>query len=320
MVAAAPSGDDPPVTPPVRLLAVAVALTTVAGTGVLALRRLDRTRPVTVDEAIDRFRSTSPTPGTSGPAGAATATPGTASSSAAPGGSAGPGNPGGANGTTSPVASLPPSTGPGGPTGMRTPQGVYVYATTGYETADAHVSTARHDYPRQTTVTVRSTPCGESVRWDATEDRWDDVTICVDGRTTRVTAYSSYHRFYGHAETRNYFCTGDNWFRPPAGTTRWAFDCSATNAKTHTDATLQGTETVRLGDGTSVKAIHVHYDTTLTGSNRGTNPQDFWLAVDGPYVVRQASRVDADVDTEFGPTIGYHEEYDLVLSSQTPRR
>jgi hypothetical protein len=313
MVAVVPGGDDPTVTPPVRLLAVAVALTTVAGTGVLALRRLDRTRPVTVDEAIDRFRSTSPTPG-------ATGAPTTTPTEPGPHATASDGGPAASAPPGAPTEPTDASHAPGVTVGMHTPEGVYVYATTGYETADAHVSTARHDYPKQTTVTVRHVPCGESVRWDATEDRWDDVTICVEAHATRVTAYQSYHRFYGHAETRDYTCTGTNWFRPPAGTTRWAFDCTAPNAKTHTDATLQGTENVRLGDGTTTRALHVHYATTLTGSNRGTNPQDFWIAVDGPYVVRQASRVDADVDTEFGPTIGYHEEYDMVLSSRTPRR
>jgi hypothetical protein len=63
----------------------------------------------------------------------------------------------------------------------------------------------------------------------------------------------------------------------------------------------------------------VHYDTTLRGSSRGTNPQDIWLALDGPYVVRETSTVDADVDTAFG-TVRYHEEYELRLRSRTPLR
>jgi hypothetical protein len=200
-------------------------------------------------------------------------------------------------------ASQPPAAGP------RTPSGVYVYRTTGHETADAGVPRARHDYPAETTVTVRDVPCGSSVRWD-------DVTICSGRDHTKVTAYVSYHRFFGQSERRDYRCTGSSYLRPPVTRAgyRWTFDCVTGDALARTTGSVVGVETVA-----GTRALHVHYDTTLTGSNRGTNPQDFWLALDGPYVVRQASRVDAEVDTPFG-TITYHEEYDLVLKSRTPRR
>jgi hypothetical protein len=283
---------------PRRLVGAGVVLTLVGGAGALFVRHLDRTRPVTVGEAVERFRAASPTttaaPTTSA---APSAEPSvSATSTAVPGTTAGPS----ASATTGP-ASKPA-------TGTRTPSGVYVYDTTGYETADAGVH-ARHDYPAQTTVTVKDVPCGESVRWDATEDRWDDVTVCVSGGTSKVTAYVSFHRFYGQSEERDYTCGGDSWLRPPKGLERWTFDCTTDGGKAHTVATAT----------TENGMLHVHYDTTLTGNSRGTNPEDFWLALDGPYVLRQASRVDADVDTPFG-TITYHEEYDLRLTSRTPRR
>jgi hypothetical protein len=304
---------------PRRLLTGALVLTLLAGVGTLVLRRLDRTRPVTVDEAVDRFRSQSPSPpGPSGPSGAAstpTAAPGSATPGATPTGSTGPGAGPGMTGTTR----LPGAT--AAPGDRRTPEGVYVYATTGHETADAGVPTARHDYPAQTTMTVtHGGGCGAHVRWDATADRWDDVADCVSANASRITAYTSFHRFFGQSERRDYTCSGTSYLRPPSTKPgyRWAFDCVTKGAKAHTEAVLVGTERVAAGDGT-VDALHVKFDTTLTGSSKGTNPSEFWLVVDQPFVVRQAGRVDADVTTEFG-TIRYHEEYDLRLTSRTPRR
>jgi hypothetical protein len=303
------------VTPRPRLVAAGVAVTLLAGVGLLTLRRLDRTRPLSVDQAVDRFRSASPGAATPGAtrAPAATTAPGASaapSASAPAGASGGPTAGSGSPGMTGATRTTDPEADP------RTPQGVYVFATTGYETADAGVSTARHDYPASTTVTVRYVPCGTSVRWDATQDRWDDVTVCASAGSTRVTAYTSYHRFYGQAQEHDFTCGGASYLRPPVTRAgyRWSFDCTTSDGKAHTDAVLVGTETVN-----GSRALHVRYATTLTGSSRGTNPQEFWLALDGPYVLRQTSRVDADVDTPFG-TIRYHEEYALRLTSRTPRR
>jgi hypothetical protein len=314
-VAPATPGDDGGVTPRPRLVAAGVAVTLLGGVGLLTLRRLDRTRPVTVDQAVDRFRSPSPGARSAGP-GATSAPAGTPSpgSASRPSGTAGAPDggpaPDGSPGMTGTTRTTDPEADP------RTPEGVYVYATTGYETADAGVSTARHDYPASTTVTVRYVPCGTSVRWDPTQDRWDDVTVCAGAGSSRVTAYKSYHRFFGQAQEHDYTCGGTSYFRPPVTRAgyRWTFDCTTGDAKAHTDAVFVGTETVN-----GARALHVRYATTLTGSSRGTNPQEFWLAVDGPYVLRQTSRVDADVDTPFG-TIRYHEEYALRLTSRTPRR
>jgi hypothetical protein len=300
-----------------RLLTAALVLTLLAGVGTLVLRRLDRTRPVTVDEAVNRFRSQPPpaTPGAmaSATAAPASASPGAAAPSGSTGSSGGPTVGPGMTGTT-----RLPGAAPGD---RRTPEGVYVYATTGYETADAGVPTARHDYPAQTTMTVtHSGGCGAHVRWDATADRWDDVADCVSANASRITAYTSFHKFFGQSERRDYTCSGTSYLRPPSTKPgyRWSFDCVTKGAKAHTDAVLAGIERVSAGDG-MVNALHVKFDTTLTGNSRGTNPTEFWIVVDQPFVVRQAGRVDADVTTEFG-TIRYHEEYDLRLTSRQPRR
>lgn len=301
-----------------RVLAGALALTFAVGVGVLVLRRLDRTKPVTVDQAVDRFRASHPP--------AVTSAPGATAATTAPAG------PGPTGASPSAASAGPGMTGttrrPGGPRGTpapgdrRTPEGVYVYATTGYETADAGVSKARHDYPPTTTMTVThdGNGCGSHIRWDATADRWDDVHDCVSSASSTTTEYATYHRFFGQEERRDYRCGPTAYLRPPPGTTRWSFDCATADrkARTHTEGRVVGTEPVTVG-GARVEALHVRFDTTLSGSSRGSNPVDYWLALKEPYVLRKTWRVDADVDTAFG-SIRYHEEYDVRLTSRTPRR
>lgn len=303
-----------------RLHAGAVVLTLVGGCGALGLRVLSDAKPVSVADAVARFRqgqSATPSPGSAGsPTPTPSATGGTApgtKATAKPGTSAAP------TATARPNGTAAPKPGTAGPSLTAAPEGVYVYATTGHETGDAGPTTSRHDYPSETTWTIRRSGCGSSLRWEPVEGRWDDVTDCGDGRTSKIRTYDTMHTFYGISERMTYQCSGDSWLRPPSTTAgyRWEFDCVSERAKTHTEARIVGIERVAAGDGT-VRALHVRFDTTLSGSSTGTNPSDYWLALDGPYMVRKTGRVDATVRTEFG-TLDYHEEYDVRLVSRRPR-
>jgi hypothetical protein len=294
-----------------RAIAAGLALTLAAGIGLLVLRRLDRTSPLPVHEAVDRFRGTPTVP----PIAAGSTTPTASANGARPtatGAATGPG----ATAAPGATATTVPGGKPSAATDRRTPEGVYVYETTGYETADLGPTHSRHDYPKETTLTVRHDACGQRARWDATKERWDDIAQCLDPDATRVTAYTSYHSFYGNADRHDYTCSGTSYLRPPSTRAgyRWSFDCTTGQADAHTDARVVGTETVR-----GARALRVHYDTTLTGGSRGTNPQDIWLALDGPYVLRETWLVDAAVDTAFG-TVRYHEQYELLLHSRSPLR
>src|SRR5688572_23871693 len=56
-------------------------------------------------------------------------------------------------------------------------EGVYVYATDGYEETDA-LSGQRHDYPAQTTMTVSKQGCGYRWRWQPLKERWEESDGC----------------------------------------------------------------------------------------------------------------------------------------------
>lgn len=302
---------------PLRLHAAVLSLVLAGGVGALGLRAFAPPGAVTVDDALSRYRETPPA---SAPpaAGAPTAAPtATASAARGSGAAAAPG--------TSPrpgtvVRSAAPRSTPSAARDVAPlPEGVYVWETTGHEVGSAGPARQRHDYPARTTTIVRRDGCEASMRWEPVEDRWDDITICHEGDVTRIRVYDTHHAFFGVKERHTYQCSGDSWLRPPSTKAgyRWEFDCVSDNARTHTEARIVGIERVSAGDG-MVDALHVRFDTTMTGATEGTNPSEYWLALHEPFLVRKTGRVDAQVHTNAG-TLDYHEEYDVRLTSRRPR-
>ena len=304
-----------------RFHAGALALVLAGGLGTLGVRALAPPEAVTVDDALRRFRETPPAasdaPGLATPTPSATASAGSARTAPTAGPSARPGTPGTPGATPTATASRLAT---GGTRAIAPlPEGVYVYATTGYERGSAGPAAQRHDYPSETTTTARRSGCNVSLHWEPVRDRWDKVTLCAEGGTTRIREYDTQHSFFGVTERHTYSCSGDSWLRPPS--TRagfaWTFDCVSPDARTHTEARVVGIERVSAGDGT-VEALHIRFDTTMTGRTEGTNPSDYWLALHEPFMVRKTGRVDAQVRTDAG-TLTYHEEYDTRLTSRRPR-
>jgi hypothetical protein len=298
-----------------RLHVGAFALVLLGGCGALGLRAFEAPEAVTVDQALERFRAArSAAPVVASPASPAPAPPATRQPRQAVRG-----------GAATPTARAPEPTAPTAPTRAARaaigaqPEGVYVYATTGHETGGAGPARSRHDYPGQTTTTVQRAGCGTSQRWEPVEGRWDDVHSCVTGDTVKIVLYDTMHTFFGVSERHTYECHGDSWLRPPSTAPgfRWSFDCDSDRARTHTEARVVGIERVSVG-GATVEAIHVRFDTTMSGATEGTNPSDYWLALHEPYLLRKSGRVDAKVHTDAG-TLDYHEEYDVRLTSRTPR-
>ena len=111
----------------------------------------DSTRALGVDEAVERFRSSTTVAG-SGPTVATNPTTTVAA-------------------TTIPASTttLPPRTTP--------TLGVYVYATTGDEAIDA-LTGVHHTYPAQTTITVVPGGCGVQLRWAPLVERYEQWDEC----------------------------------------------------------------------------------------------------------------------------------------------
>jgi hypothetical protein len=296
-------------------LATAIVAELAAGAGILALR--GRETPVTVQDALARYRertgtttvpaTTEPAPQTVPSAGAVEGTgpsggpgspdPGPAPPPAAPGGPSGPG--------------------PSAPTSEPAPDGVYVYATSGYEELD--VGGARHDYPAESTVTVTAWSCGRRFRWQPLRERWDERDTCPGEGGESLVAFRSHHEFFGRADEREFRCEPGSLAMPasPAPGTTWTSRCRADGVLATTVGRVLGSEPFAI-DGSVVEAVHFVLESRLEGGDRGTARYETWATANG-VVLRQIAVVDSEARGPVG-TVRYRERYELRLRSLTPRR
>jgi hypothetical protein len=191
-----------------------------------------------------------------------------------------------------------------------------VYATEGFEEADPFV-TSRHDYPTESTITVRAGGCGLELRWDVLEGRSTTWESCSGGELRRELEL---HTFFGTEDRRDYRC--EPGARAPAAASApgesWTNRC-ATDTTTETAvATVVALEPVSV-DGRPVEALHVREQVTLSGLTDGEGVREWWLRPSDGLVLRHAYRNESVTGTAIGD-VPYREQYELVLTSLEPRR
>lgn len=197
--------------------------------------------------------------------------------------------------------------------------GVYVYQTTGYETADALLG-ARHDYPELTTITVLHTGCGLRMRWDALEGRSSTWEFCETAEGRQLESLTDIHEFFNQIDARVYACGPETMARPATieiGAT-WTTHCSTDSTIETATLTVVGTETVAV-EGTRVETARIREETVQSGLTDGMGLREWWLDVRTGLVLRQIVRNDSTTSTSIG-SVTYHEEYELILRSLEPRR
>jgi hypothetical protein len=207
------------------------------------------------------------------------------------------------------------------------PPGVYVYATEGTEGVDA-LGGSDHTYPAETAITVGMDGDGcVRTRWDALDQRYDEHVTCpADGGAWTRRSTSVHHSFFRQSETRGYACEPgalDLPAEPAAGATftaRCASDGSGHSGESGEEiaGTVVGLEDVRV-EGTDRPALHVRYETTVTGETSGSSTLDRWLSLDRlPLVLREVKDERTTSETVIG-TVEYHESYELTLARWDPR-
>ncbi|MFQ5558043.1 MAG: hypothetical protein ACE5GB_11120, partial [Acidimicrobiales bacterium] len=158
------------------LLGVVVVLAVAAIVGFVVWR--DTATPVSVSEAVETFRADPPETSTRADDEARVA-------------------------ATAPVRLGGQQTDPA--PGDLPPSGVYVYRTTGGEEVDALGGT-RHDYPAETTITVRSGGCGAVHRWHALEERFEEWEVCRRDGTLVMPWFTAFHQFFGTDDRQEFTC------------------------------------------------------------------------------------------------------------------
>jgi hypothetical protein len=326
-------------------LSVVVGLLLVSGAGALYLRKAPR--EVTVDDALATFRASAsapspsstapgddggvagvgapaagPSPAAPQPAGAvASATPTGSGSPAAPSPTLGATRAGGGGPGSAPVAQPQAATDSGASPTARAEieDGVYAYATEGYESTNA-LGGARHDYPKETPVTVRKADCGFTQRWQPLQERWDESHLCRSDASFDIATFTTFHEFFQRSQEQQFTCpAGSSVYRTnaKAGET-WGWRCTAAGSAIETIVTVVGTETLDIG-GRAVPTVRIKYDSKLSGANRGTQLQERWLHAESGLNVRIKTDIDTEADSPFG-AVHYEEHYTITATSLTPRR
>jgi hypothetical protein len=198
------------------------------------------------------------------------------------------------------------------------PEGVYVYATDGYEKTDA-LTGATHRYPARSTITVTGDACGLRLRWDVLKGRSTTWTICVADGPWTLASQDERHTFFGRTERTTYTCAS-TLFRPagdsPGG--RFAVSCTTGSAEERGTGRIVARGAVRVA-GRPVEAVHLRRRTALTGQIRGHSTQDVWLARESGLPLRLDLTTDTTNDSVVGD-VRYEERVSLRLRSLSPRR
>jgi hypothetical protein len=207
---------------------------------------------------------------------------------------------------------------PARPAGVQ-PDGVYVYATDGFERIGGPLP-GRLGYPRTSTITVEAFGCTLSERWDARPERYAEWRYCVTGRTWRLRSVIDYHEFFGNAQRRAYRCSGRAVPRPATIRVgfRWTDRCRARRTTAVARGEVLAVVRVPVG-GARVAAIHLRVRTRFGGDVAGAYTMDSWLRRTDGLLLRRTFASDSRVDAIVG-AVPARERYELRLRSLRPRR
>ena len=197
--------------------------------------------------------------------------------------------------------------------------GVYTYPTSGRESVDA-LDGRHHDYPVQTTITVRHDGCGAVFDWRPLAERSDDMVICPEESGSALLRYSTHHEFFGLSDDREFVCEpGSLWY--PSSTepgTTWTLRCASEDVNVVRTGTIIGLSQVDVG-GTEVEVLEFELQDEITGASTGTTGRVLKVVPDTGLIVELSMAVDVQNDSPVGD-VHYLELYRLQLTSLTPRR
>lgn len=198
------------------------------------------------------------------------------------------------------------------------PEGVYVYATDGYEETDA-LTGVTNRYPSRSSITVLRDPCGFRMRWEVTEGRSTTWTVCTDADGWELARQDERHTFFGQTERTTYRCTAAP-FRLPGDEPGASAPvrCATRAAEEQGRIVVVSRELVAVG-AMEVDTVHLRRSTTLTGAIRGRTRHDVWLDRETALPVQLRLWTSTANDSPIGE-VRYEEEVELRLEALEPRR
>jgi hypothetical protein len=196
--------------------------------------------------------------------------------------------------------------------------GVYLYATRGDESIDA-LGGAHHRYPRMSSITVLTEPCGMRLLWEPLEERSATWTLCATPRGIELSGWEVVHEFFGQGDSTTYTCTESVLVpaeQTPGATS--AFRCRSESGRQTGKTRLIGVEEVTVA-GVRLRAVHVRTVGHVSGGDEGTERTDWWLDERSglPLKIGLSSRTSRSI---LIGEVHYREDAELRLLSTTPLR
>jgi hypothetical protein len=269
-----------------RWVIAVVAVAAIVGIGWVWLQR-DTARPVTIDEARDRFDGSTSTTG-----------PGSSS-------------------TTAPEEHDAPD---------RPAAGVYEYSGSGTAHLSIPPLSQDQGPTIPGTVTHLDGGCW-TIRFDYSSNHWQSWTYCPDGADLVENGGESWQRWIIGAAAITNLTTATCEDAPMLPAQRepgqsWDHRCVTTNESVSGEAvsagpyTFVGEETLDVG-GTPVQAAHFRRERTLSGAQSGTEQTDAWFATDTGMPLRNERSLRVETDTPVGHST-YTEDGSFELTSLEP--
>jgi hypothetical protein len=290
----------------------ALAIVALLAGNVFVLTQSDKATPVTLEQAVERFRDESPTASVAEDGSAATPDA-AAPASTAPGQTPAPTQAAGR--ATAAVPAQAATAQPFAPPA----EGVYAYRTSGRETIS--MGGASHDYPERTFATARRQGgCRWEVRHELLKEHVERAVLCSEPGQVLDIENSTDIVFFGQKNSSTFRCeppqllarAGD---QPGASQTT---SCRSAEDQAKVTTTFVGRERLTVG-GVTVDAVHIANDGVVSGRATGTSHSDSWLHPDSGLLLKQVRTVSSRANA-FGSTVDYHEDASFELERLDPLR
>jgi len=198
-------------------------------------------------------------------------------------------------------------------------EGVYVYATRGFEKTDA-LTGVTHRYPRRSTITVAPHECGMSLTWRVLKGRSTEWVYCVTADGWELRSQDERHTFFGRTERTSYVCE-DTPIKPlvaPVDVRAGLVDCGTDNTQEEGMVVVIGSPRLRVA-GETRETIRIEKTTTFSGATHGSSQHDLWFDSETGVPVRIVMVSRTTNDSPIGD-VRYDEDVTLRLLSLQPRR
>ena len=158
--------------------------------------------------------------------------------------------------------------------------------------------------------------------WEPLEQHVEEVVECPLGQGGfGAPSFSSYEEIAGTKTTDRIQCPANTYFVPPHPFVgeQWRAACSSTDQRVDLKGRVMGRARIKVG-GHSVSALHTRITLDFSGSETGTNPNDYWIDPTDGLILRQHETV--DINQKAGPlgSVRYAEQMTIALDSEVPLR